>query len=613
MVQLLRTLPRLLCTCGLAAAAMPALAATTLVQDVRVFDGEKMHEHRSVLIDGARIADDHFKGKAPAGATVVNGKGRTLLPGLIDAHVHAYRYQELPLLFGVTTQVDMFTGVQVMQDVTARMQRGDNSTQADLYSAGTLATVPGGHGTEYGMPIPTLTKPEEAQAWVDARLAEGSYFIKIVMEPGYPGHPMPSLEVATVQALITAAHARGKQAVVHISNLADARSALEAGADGLVHLFSGKDIAAGDLASLVQLAKARKAFVIPTFSVLESIAGVRSDDILGDAAFQSLLDKGQKQQLTALYGKQPRPEILAAPQAVTAALLKAGVPLLAGTDAGNGGTQYGVSLHHEMLALTRAGLTPLQALAAATSVPAQAFKLPQRGRIAKGYKADLLLVEGNPAHEIAATRNIVDVWKDGVSVTPLRARQLAVVAREALPSAGLALPADGRISLFGKDKMASPFGVGWMPSHDAFLGGKSSVNLKVLEAEGNSAANAAGNAEAVVQVDANVAPGFAFPWAGLAFMPGRQPMQAANLSSAKRIAFRVRGDGQQYNVSVMSGSATIPASLPFAADGEWREVSMALADFKGVDASAISMIGFYAGPKVGAYHFEISDVRLLSQ
>lgn len=598
-----RRLQSLLFACGLAALSAQALAVTWLVQDVRVFDGEKMHERRSVLVDGNRIADDNFQGKAPAGVSVIDGKGRTLLPGLIDAHVHAYRYLDLPLYFGVTTQIDMFTGVQVVKDVSAKMASGDNAGQADLFSAGTLATAPGGHGTEYGMVIPTLTKPEEAQAWVDARLAEGSHFIKIVMEHGHAGRSFASLDIATVKALIDASHKRGKLAVVHISNLADARAALEAGADGLVHLFVGSSISQEDLAGFAQLAKARKAFVIPTFSVMESMAGLRANDIIGDPAFSGLLDKAQKQQLTNTYGQKAKPELLAAPQAVTAALAKAGVPVLAGTDAGNNGTQYGASMHHELHSLTQAGLTPLQALASATSAPAQAFKLPQRGRIAKGYKADLLLVDGDPSADITATRRIVDVWKDGVSVAPLRKQQLAAVALEAQPSSGLALPADGRISLFSKDKMGSPFGAGWMPSHDAFLGGKSSVDIKLVDDAHGAAA----------QVSANVAAGFAYPWAGLAFMPGRQPMQAANLSSAKVLKFRVRGDGQQYNVAVMSSGNNIPASQPFQAGGDWREVSMTLADFKGVDASAISMIAFNAGPKTGSYRFEIADVRLLAQ
>lgn len=581
------------------------LAAATLVQDVRVFDGERMHARRSVLIDGATIVNADFKGKAPAGATVIDGAGKTLMPGLIDAHVHAYRHLELPLLFGVTTQVDMFTGVQVMQEVTRKMQGKANGHQADLFSAGNLATAPGGHGTEYGMQIATLTRPEEAQAFVDARIAEGSHFIKIVMEEGLAGRKMNTLDLATVTALIRAAHARNKLAVVHISNLKDARAALEAGADGLVHLFVGKEIDSAGMDALVALAKKRKAFVIPTFSVLESMAGLKAADVLADPAMTALLDKEQAEPLGTTYGRKPNEAILAAPKALTLALRKAGVAVLAGTDAGNAGTQHGISMHHEMASLVQAGLTPVEAMAAATALPASAFKLGQRGRIASGYKADLLLVEGDPSADIARTRNIVGVWKDGIDATGLRTAQMARVAQEKLPKNNqpLALPADGRVSLFSKDKLASPIGFGWMPSTDSFMGGKSSVTLDVRDPV---------DGQAVLAVRANVAEGFAFPWAGLTLMPGKQPMAAADLSAAKTIRFKVRGDGQNYSLSMMAKGGQMPVSVPFAAGQEWREVAIAFSAFKGIDASAITMIAFNAGPKPGAYAFELSDVRLLA-
>jgi len=584
------------------AAALPATAATTLIRDVRVFDGQRSYEHRNVLIDGAKIADPDFRGKPRADTIIIEGKGRTLLPGLIDSHVHAYRYLELPLLFGVTTQIDMFTGVSIMQDMTARMQRGENKDRADMFSAGTLATVPGGHGTEYGIPIQTLTRPEEAQAWVDARIAEGSHFIKIVLEQGSAEHPSPSLDLPTVKALVDAAHRRGKLAVVHIATLANARAALEAGADGLVHLFVGERITPGELAAFTKLVRSHKAFIIPTFSVMESIAGVQEQDVLDDRTLMALLLKEQVQPLKGSHGSSTRPEKLAVPRAVAKALRDAGVPLLAGTDAGNVGTQYGVSMHHELLALTQAGLTPDEALAAATSVPAQAFRLPQRGRIVKGYKADLLLVEGNPVADIQATRRIVEVWKDGTPVTALRTAQLKAVADEALAQRGkaLALPPEGRISLFSPERLGSPFGMGWVASTDSFMGGKSAATLTFTEADGQQAA----------QVTASVRQGFAYPWAGLAFIPGEQPMQAADLSAAKVLRFRVRGDGQNYSVAMMSKGVTIPVNQPFTAGEAWTEVELPLSAFKGVDAGALTMIAFNAGPKPGDYQFQIADVRL---
>jgi imidazolonepropionase-like amidohydrolase len=589
-----------------ATASGHAFAGATLVQDVRVFDGSAAHEHRSVLVRDGVIVDGDYRGKPPADARVVSGAGRTLLPGLIDAHVHSWQHFELPLVFGVTTQVDMFTGVPVMQRFNKQMAEGRNRGEADVFSAGTLITAPGGHGTEFPVKIPTLENGGDAQAFVDARIAEGSHFIKVVMEDGYGDHHFNSLDRATVKAVIDAAHKRGKLAVVHISTLENARAALEAGADGLAHLFVAASISQQDADALARLARDKGAFVVPTFSVLESIAGVRPRDLLDDPQVAGLLDREERGALQTGYGPAPRPAILAAPKMVTSAMRRAGVPLLAGTDAGNAGTQYGASLHHELAALVDAGLTPREALAAATSAPAKAFHLGRRGRIAKGYKADLVLVEGNPLQDIAATRRIVEVWKDGESTSAIRDAQRLHVAQESAGgrSQPVALPLDGRISLLKEGKLASPFGTGWFPSTDKFAGGVSTVNLD---------AQAAGEGGAAIVIDAQVKPGFAYPWAGAAFMPGAQPMLGADLSSARVIRFRVRGDGRKYAVSVASSGMAIPRSVAFETGAEWKEVAIPFSAFAGVDPAAVTMIGFNAGPQPGDYRFEIADVRLVDR
>jgi imidazolonepropionase-like amidohydrolase len=97
-------------------------------------------------------------------------------------------------------------------------------------------------------------------------------------------------------------------------------------------------------------------------------------------------------------------------------LREAGALILAGTDAPMTGTVHGVSLHRELELLVHAGLTPLEALAAATSIQADVFGLQDRGRIAPGLRADLLLVEGDPGSDILATRHIRGVWKRGKPV-----------------------------------------------------------------------------------------------------------------------------------------------------------------------------------------------------
>jgi imidazolonepropionase-like amidohydrolase len=110
-----------------------------------------------------------------------------------------------------------------------------------------------------------------------------------------------------------------------------------------------------------------------------------------------------------------RPDLkLANAVAAVSALRRGGVSILAGTDAPAPGLAHGLSLHHELELLVRSGLTPLEALAAATSESARAFGFHDRGRIAVGMRADLLLINGDPSVNITATRDIVGVWKLGV-------------------------------------------------------------------------------------------------------------------------------------------------------------------------------------------------------
>jgi len=582
-----------------------ALAAATLVQDVRVFDGKAVHKRRSVLFDGGVIVNADFRGALPAGSRIVSGAGRTLLPGLIDAHTHAYRQTDAPLLFGVTTQIDMFTAVPLMQEVKRAMAAGQNAQRADMFSAGTLATAPRGHGTQFGMAIPTLTRPDEAQAFVDARIAEGSDFIKIVLiGGGAKAGGMNTLDLPTATALVAAAHRRGKMAVVHVSNEADARAMLEAGVDGLVHLFLGEPLEQARIDSLAQLAKRKGAFIIPTFTVLESEAGLSGAPLLSDAKLAALVDRESAAMLKGSIGARPRQQ-LALPKAVTAALRRHEVPVLAGSDAGNPGTHYGLSMHRELAALVEAGLSPTDALAAATGVPATVFKLGRRGCVAAGCKADLLLVDGNPAADIQATRRIVEVWKDGQSVNPLRDARRIQVAQESAGARRQVLPADGRISQFSKDKLGSPFGAGWIPSTDEFAGGKSTVKLEVLPALPDG--------QVPLAVQATVAPGLPFAWSSVAFMPGAQPMQPADLSAARVLRFKVRGDGKAYRVMMMGAGDRTPRTVPFTAGAEWEDISIPLSAFAGIDPAAVAMLAFSAGPQPGNYRFELADVRLLEQ
>jgi hypothetical protein len=156
---------------------------TFVIRHVRVFDGHNTLANTDVWVEEGKIKSVGKNLKVPSDVKAIDATANTLLPGLIDSHTHAWgdALKEAEI-FGVTTELDMFTDVKYMQQTKKEQAEGKDLDMADLRSAGTLATAPGGHGTEYGIQIPTLSTPAEAQAWVDARIAEGSDYIKIVYD-----------------------------------------------------------------------------------------------------------------------------------------------------------------------------------------------------------------------------------------------------------------------------------------------------------------------------------------------------------------------------------------------------------------------------------------------
>ncbi len=264
---------RLLVMVGVMVCAGTAHAQMTFaIRDVRVFDGIQMIPRTTVVVRDGVVTATGASVAIPEGAEVIEGAGRTLLPGLIDAHTHtlARPVLESALAFAVTTHLDMFTVPQLLEGFRREQSEGRADDRADLFSAGVLATAPRGHGTQYGVPIPTISTPVEAPEFVRARIAEGSEYIKIIVDDGGAyGVRFPTLDSATVAALIRAAHELGKRAVVHVARLADARAAVRSGADGLVHIWM--DTVPDD--RFVRELAEQRAFVVPTLSVSMSATG----------------------------------------------------------------------------------------------------------------------------------------------------------------------------------------------------------------------------------------------------------------------------------------------------------------------------------------------------
>ncbi|WP_067973933.1 amidohydrolase family protein [Nocardiopsis trehalosi] len=389
-----------------------------IIRDARVFTGDTLLPRADVAVaDGliTRVGTDPVP--AGPGTEVVDGRGRTLLPGLIDAHAHVFPGSlEQALAFGVTTVLDLMSDPVMIAGLRARAA-GD-AAMADVRSAGTAATVPGGYGAYlvdmgYLPPFPTLTEPEQAEAFVADRLAEGSDFVKILIDDGSStGMPLPRLREETVAALVGHTHTRGRLAIAHVLSADDARLAARAGADVLAHLFVDRH-ADADLPHL--LAEGGTA-VIPTLAVLDGLFGrLHGPDLLSDPRVAPHLDDASRQMLSfgaVPLGEQARYD-LDVPVRTVGMLREAGVTILAGSDASNSDTAHGATLHVELELLVRAGLTPMEALTAATSAPADCFGLPGRGRIRPGHQADLLLVRGDPTSDITATLDIAAIWRKG--------------------------------------------------------------------------------------------------------------------------------------------------------------------------------------------------------
>jgi imidazolonepropionase-like amidohydrolase len=293
----------------------------------------------------------------------------------------------------------------------------DRPDVSSAIMAGNVATAPGGHPTQMdpqaAARLPTLSMPGDADAFVASRVAEGSEFIKIIYDDTSDAYArtLPTLDEATVAALVRAAHTRGTLAVAHIGNERFARGAIAAGVDGLAHLFVGSTVSA----DFGQFAASKGVFVIPTLSVLYTACGRPDGPSFLKEADTMKYVKPQFRGLLEMPPTDSKVSCGAAPLAIRQ-LVAATVPVLAGTDAPAPGLTYGASLHKELEHLVNAGLTPIAALTSATSAIARAFRMTDRGRIQTGMRADLLLVDGNPTAQIRDTRNIVAIWKQGVQV-----------------------------------------------------------------------------------------------------------------------------------------------------------------------------------------------------
>jgi imidazolonepropionase-like amidohydrolase len=371
------------------------MSETIAITNVKVFDGNALSEERTVVIDNGIISN------ATTAGTTIDGQHGTLLPGLIDCHVHLVSLANLEqgTQWGVTTMLDM--GAQSMAVTNSlRHQRG----LADIRGAGNVASAPGGMSiTSMGYPASSaVTGPTDASRFVADRVSEGADYIKVIVEdPDVRGSVV--LDKATIAALVEAAHQSGLKVIAHVTSVAAFVLAADAGVDVLTHAPLDADI--DD--TLAHAIATRGIVSVPTLIAMRTVAGITE-----------MTARRRASGLDVDYAHAHR---------TVSAFHRAGVLIMAGTDAFQApapttnvrlqhGEVFGGSLHEELGLLVKAGLTPVEALRAATVVPAAYFGFSDRGVIEAGRRADLVLVEGDPTQDIVATRSIRNVWVAGVQV-----------------------------------------------------------------------------------------------------------------------------------------------------------------------------------------------------
>ena len=421
-----------------------------LIRNTRVIIGDgKVIENGAVLVRDGKIAAV-YEGAAPdpdrLKAEIVEGAGKTLLPGLIDAHVHlaasggistdsrdydvekTMPHAAAALLYsGVTAARSVGDGLDASLKLRKSIADGAK-LGSQLFVCGPMFTAEGGHGAEFVEHLPAAIKntvkaqllrtpktPEEARLQVRELKAKGVDGIKAILEAGWgDGMLYDRLDLLLVRAVSEEARAQHLPLATHTGDARDVADAVEIGSASIEH-GSWRDEIPDRL--LERMAR-EGVYLDPTLAVAEAYALYfgGKPDVLNRSLVQQVVSarllKGTREFVTSGKGADAaKAELfqhaLATARANLLRAWKAGVPLVMGSDSGNPMVFHGPSLHHELQLWVAAGIPVTVALQAATVNAAKLLGAAQRiGAIRPGMDADLLLVDGNPLQEIAATERI---------------------------------------------------------------------------------------------------------------------------------------------------------------------------------------------------------------
>lgn len=387
--------------------------------------GDAPVDDATVVLDGPRIyaaaRDAHF----PDDAEVSDLRGLTVLPGLIDAHVHfggfviddpewRFTYWSVfPFFLDYLGGFRKRRNFAIENGVTTVRSAGDNHPHIiqlrdridrgkligpRIIAAGPIFTAPGGHpaGTIYKnnrYVIEHATRQVEtdtaARAEVRCLAAEGVDVIKGVYSDVNPfnlDHPIPKLDLPVLQAIIDEAHKQGLRSMVHVGNARDALEATMAGADSIEHGILPGASCSQCSAELVAEMQERGTSFVPTLAAAWAMTSTYPDALTFGMSWARQMQEG-------------------------------GVRIALGTDAGAPGVVIGKAVHMELELLVKSGLSPLEAIITGTRNAAEVIgRGDDLGTIEPGKLADLIAVAGDPLAHISASREVQLVIKDGTIV-----------------------------------------------------------------------------------------------------------------------------------------------------------------------------------------------------